>query len=106
MAHLTCIKHGRRVLYNETAIIHRNGDGSKCAVMDSSLDILMLTNAKDVNESRLIINTKLLSVSFEKFRNSVENTVAIFNKFTALSDDNQNQYLHLEDEAPWSRINS
>lgn len=30
MSHLTCIQHGRRVVYTPTNIIHRNGDRSKC----------------------------------------------------------------------------
>lgn len=30
MAHLTCTKHKRRVIFTDTAVIHRNGDGSRC----------------------------------------------------------------------------
>ena len=66
MTHLTCLEHGKRVIYSEKSLIHRNGDGSKCTAMDSSLDILMLTNATHINNSRVIRHTKLLSVSFEK----------------------------------------
>ena len=34
MCKMTCKKHGRRVVYGETFIVHRNGDGSPCNGID------------------------------------------------------------------------
>ena len=34
MSKMTCKKHGRRVVYGETFIVHRNGDGSPCHGID------------------------------------------------------------------------
>ena len=97
MAHLTCLEHGKRVIYKETALIHRNGDGSKCTTMDSSLNILMLTNAVHVNVNRSANGAKLLRVSFETLGSALKNTAVTFNKFLQLGEENP--YLLTEDEA-------
>lgn len=99
MAHLTCLEHGKRVIYKEKALIHRNGDGSKCTTMDSSLDILMLTNAQHVNIKRSGEGAKLLTVSFEKLGAALKNTTAVFNKYLQLGEENPNPYFLTEDEA-------
>ena len=45
MAHLTCKAHGKRVVFTDTALIHRNGDGKICQTHENSLDIISTTNA-------------------------------------------------------------
>ena len=98
MAHLTCLEHGKRVIYKETALIHRNGDGSKCTMMGSSLDILMLTNAAHVKLKRSANGAKLLRVSFETLGSALKNTTVVFNKFLQWGEEHPNPYLLTEDE--------
>lgn len=45
MAHLTCKAHGKRVIFTETALIHRNGKGDVCSVHENPLAIIVTTNA-------------------------------------------------------------
>lgn len=51
MAHLTCKAHGKRVVFTETALIHRNGKGDVCATHENPLDIISTTNALFVPET-------------------------------------------------------
>ena len=52
MSHLTCKKHGKRVVFTDTALIHRNGKGDVCERHENPLEIISTTNAMVVKPSK------------------------------------------------------
>jgi hypothetical protein len=80
MAHLTCREHGRRVVFTETALIHRNGDGSVCKEIHFPVDVIKNTNAIHMSAVKTTSNMVKVSHSFEDLRKGIQEAIHVLEK--------------------------